>query len=195
MSIQHNPQQSPKLVVEPGMGTLEVFSLDTSEAFLFCMLKDLFENHWDKIQFGILIQGGVFEFSSATKPEKVALFDGYLTVELGNAHIHVCLGESKGTGCEPTPPEVAAHRKPSRAELYRKLNKQGQPTFWALRIFNGKDEQVLTIFLPNPLLTADMHLATQPDWSRLFLWDYLRKTYLGLPEDPQDRAASRFSHD
>jgi hypothetical protein len=177
------------------MGTLEIFPLDTSEQFLFKLLKDLFENQWEKVQFGILIQGSVLEISPPNKPERVALFDGYLTVDFGKWHMHVCLGDSVGTGCEPTPPEVSAHRRPSRAELYRKLNKHGQPAFWALRIYNGKNEQVLHVFLPNPLLTDEMHLAKEPDWTRLAVWDYLRKTYLGLAPDAKDRTARAFSHD
>ena len=125
----------------------------------------------------------------------MALFDGYLTVEFGGWHMHVCLGETTGKGCEPTPKEVSDHRRPARAELYRKLNKHGQPTFWGLRLFNGKNEQLITVFLPNPLLTKKMAYAKKPDWSRLKLWDYLRKTYLGLEEDPKDRLAARFAHD
>lgn len=184
-----------RTVHEPGMGTLEVFPLDTSEAFLFGMLKDIFENYWDKVQFGILIQGSVLEIQAPSKPEKVALFDGYLTVEFGHWHMHICVGENKGRGCEPTSKAVAQHRKPSRAELYRKLNKKGQPTFWGLRLFNGKNEQLLTVFLPNPLLTEQMDYADPPNWSRLQLWDYLRKTYAGLESDSKDRTAVKFSHD
>ncbi len=191
-----NSPFQPKLVHEPGMGTLEVFPLDTSEQFLFTLLKDLFENYWSEVQFGILIQGSVLELSAPQKPEKVALFDGYLTVEFGQwHHMHVCLGKSVGTGCEPTPPDVTEHRRPARAELYRKLNKNGHPTFWAFRMFNTKDEQLLTVFLPNPLLTKDMQYQKEPDWSRLTIWDYLRKTYLGLDPDPKDRTAGKFSHD
>lgn len=190
-----NNKLAPRAVHEPGLGDLEIFPLDTAEDFLFTLLKDLFENHWQTVQFGILIQGCVLEISPPSKPEKVARFDGYLTVEFGKWHMHTCIGETTGRGCEPTPPDVAAHRKPSRAELYRKLNKHGQPTFWALRIHNGKDEQVLTVFLPNPLLTEEMNLAKEPDWSKLALWDYLRKTYAGLEEDPKDRTARAFTHD
>jgi hypothetical protein len=194
MKRKTTPAQGRR-VHESGMGTLEVFPLNTAEDFLFRLFKDLFENYWDKVQFGILIQGSVLEISPPAKPTKVALFDGYLTVEFDRWHMHVCLGESTGRGCEPTPAAVTAHRRPSRAELYRKLNKAGKPTFWALRLFNGKNEQLLTVFLPNPLLTDDMNYASTPDWSKLQIWDYLRKTYLNLNPDPKDRTAARFTHD
>ena len=41
--------KAPRTVTEPGMGTLEVFALDTSEAALVALLTDIFENHWRTI--------------------------------------------------------------------------------------------------------------------------------------------------
>lgn len=190
---------TPITVHEPGNGTLEIWRLDTSEDFLWTLFKDLFENHWDKIQFGILIQGGVLEFEPPCKPTKLGRMDGYLTAEFGAfGHMHLCIGLNTGWKCSPTAPEVAQLRLPSSVELYRKLNLKGEPTFWALRAFNSKKpdpEQTLTVFLPNPLLTHDMNYADPPDWSRLELWNYLRKQYLGLDPDPKDLQALRFSHD
>lgn len=186
---------APEAVFEPGMGHLELFKLDTSEAFLVGFFKDLFENHWKEIQFGMLIQGCVLEISPPGKPDLCKAMDGYLTVVFGEWHIHVCVGHNTGKGCEPTAPEVAEHRKPSSAQLYRKLNAHGEPTFWAFRLLNGKGEQTLHIYLPNPLLTDDHHYAKSPDWAKLGLWDTLRKTYLGLEADPKDRTAKKFSHD
>jgi hypothetical protein len=89
-------------------------------------------------------------------------------------------------------PELAAHRRTSRAELYRVLNEQDQPTSWGLRLFNGKEEQQLTVFLPNPFLSSDDRILKEPDWSRLYLWDHLRKTYLQLEPEEKDRSATRF---
>lgn len=189
----------PLTVEEPGNGTLEIWPLDTSEEFLWALFKDLFENWWDKIQYGILIQGGVLEFEPPCKPTKVGRLDGYLTVEFGKlGHMHLCIGWNHGYHCTPTAPDVAEVRLPSRVELYRKLNSKGEPTFWALRTFNSRQpqpEQTLTVYLRNPLLTEDMDFAERPDWSRLALWDHLRKTCLGLDPDPKDRTARHFSHD
>lgn len=189
----------PKIVEEPGNGTLEVWYLDTSEDSLWTLFKDLFENWWDKIQYGILIQGGVLEFKPPCKPNKLGKLDGYLTAEFGElGHMHLCIGWNSGYKCSPTPTEVSEIRMPSRVELYRKLNNKGEPTFWSLRTFNSRKpdaEQTLTIYLPNPLLTDDMNYADPPDWTRLQLWDHLRKQYLGLDPDPKDRTATRFSHD
>lgn len=183
-----------KTVNEPGMGTLELFPLPAAEDFLFRLLEDIFENHWRTIVFGSLIQGAVFEIRAPNAPTRISLLDGYLTVNFGAWHFHVCIGAHKGSRKQPADPALAAHRRTARAELYRGLDDDGAPTNWGLRLFNGHDEQQLTVFLPNPFLTDEGKILETPDWSRLALWDHLRKTCLGLGPDPRDRAAKGFSH-
>jgi hypothetical protein len=184
-----------RTVFELGNGTLEIFDLSTSESPLFELLKDLFENHWQEIDFGILVQGAAWEIKATSKPESVTLHDGYLTVDFGAWHFHICIGENKGSPSHPTAPELKAHRRTSRAELYRQLNQSGTPNSWGLRLYNGKDEQQLTIFLPNPFLTPEMQIAKEPDWSRLALWDQLRAQWLGLSQpDHFDRSGHKFQH-
>ena len=63
-------------VFEAGNGTLEIFDLPISEPVLFELLKDLFENYWQEIVFGILIQGAAWEIKAPAKPESVNLYDG-----------------------------------------------------------------------------------------------------------------------
>lgn len=181
-------------VEEPGMGVLEVFPLDTSESFLFALCKDIFENHWSSIHFGVLIQGAAWEIKAPSAPTRISLFDGYLTVDFGAWHFHICIGPHKGTHRNPASPELAAWRRTRRAELYRHLDDEGAPVSWGLRLFNGNDEQQMTVFLPNPFLSDELTPLHKPDWRRLALWDHLRKTCLGLERDPKDRSAQRFSH-
>jgi hypothetical protein len=186
---------TPRTVFEPGNGTLEIFDLEPSETVLFDLLKDVFENYWEDIVFGILIQGAAWEIKASSKPESVSLYDGYLTIDFGAWHFHICIGENRGFKSHPTDPQLKVHRRTSRAELYRQLNDQGTPNSWGLRLYNGKDEQQLTVFLPNPFLTREMGIAKEPDWSRLTLWDHLRERWLGLAEpDPLDRAGRGFQH-
>ncbi|MBI1267886.1 MAG: hypothetical protein GC193_10705 [Cryomorphaceae bacterium] len=187
-------------VEEPGNGILECWRLDTSEDFLRKLFEDIFVNNWHQIQYGILIQGGVLEFEPPCAPTKFGYLDGYLTVEFGEfGHMHLCVGWNTGYCCSKTNEAIARLRLPSRVELYRKLNLHGEPTFWGLRTFNSREpepEQTLHIYLPNPLLTEEMDYADPPEWSKLSLWDHLRKHYLGIEEpDPKDRMANRFSHD
>jgi hypothetical protein len=175
------------------MGRLEIFALEPAEAVLLALLKEIFTEHWDKVQFGPLIQGAVWEIQAAGPPEKVSMLDGYLTVDFGSWHFHICIGEHKGSRYKPTSPELAAHRHTARAEFYRVINKDGTPDSWGLRLFNGQDEQQLTVFLPNPFLSAEMK-PQKPDWSRLALWDHLRRKYLGLEPETKDRSGKRMIH-
>ena len=184
---------APSTDYEPGLGTIEVFPLDVGEETLRRLLTDIFENHWREIQFGVMIQGSVFEIRAPRAPRS-GMLDGYLTIDFGDWHLHLCIGEHKGSRANPCPPELAKHRRTARAELYRCLDGACAAMSWGLRLFNGKDEQQLTVFLPNPFLSDDDRIEKEPDWSRLALWDYLRREYLDLDPDPRDRAAAAFVH-
>ncbi len=184
----------PRTVTEPGLGTLEVFPLDTSEAALHALLTDIFQNHWRTIQFGPLIEGAAWEIVAPHAAREMTLFDGYLTVDFGAWHFHLCIGPHRGSATAPVSPELAAHRRTARAELYRQLSDSGTPNSWGLRLLNGHDEQQLTVFLPNPFLSDELKPLPRPDWSRLALWDHLRQSTLGLGPDPKDRTGSSFVH-
>ncbi|MGE4278462.1 MAG: hypothetical protein AB7G62_02665 [Magnetospirillum sp.] len=177
---------------EWGTGKVEAFPLPTDQDFLFGLLSDIFENHWEKIVFGTLIQGAVFEIRVADAPRRIRMADGYLTVDFGFWHFHVCVGAHKGPSRAPTPPDLAAHRRTGRAEFYRILGEEGAPRSWGLRLFNGAGEQQMTVFLPSPFHAEDRMLKV-PDWSRLELWDGLRQRYLGLSPDPLDRQGPKRS--
>ena len=181
-----------RIVEEAGGGKVEIFPLSVAPDFLFELCRFLFEEHWHEIVFGSCVQGAVFEIAVDAAPKKVGVFDGYLTVDFGKWHFHLCIGENKGGPRNPTPPELAAHRRTARAELYRNLSAEGTPRSWGLRFFNGAGEQQMTVFLPNPLLTPEMKPARPPDFGRLALWDELRRRCLGLAPDPLDRTAKGF---
>ena len=182
-------------VGDPDGATVEIFPLPTDEGSLEELLRDLFEQHWDKITFGPLIQGAAWQIRAPHAPTQVGMLDGYLTVAFGISHFHLCIGPHKGTRSSPTPKALARHRRTARAELYRRLDKSGAPVSWGLRLFNGHDEQQITILLPNPFLSADDKILKTPDWSRLELWDRLRARWLGATDaDPVDRSGRGFSH-
>jgi hypothetical protein len=183
-------------ITDPDGATVEVFPLPTDETSLETLLRDLFENHWDKIVFGPIIQGAAWEMKAPHAPSHVGMLDGYLTVAFGISHFHLCIGPTKGPRHDPTPPAVARHRQTKRAELYRRLDRDGAPTSWGLRLFNGEGEQQVTILMPNPFLSPDGEKVLKtPDWSRLALWDALRARWTGAEgPDPADRSASRFRH-
>jgi len=189
-----SPSANGRIVEEPGVGTLEVWALEPSEEVLHTLLRDLFTNHWRDITFGPLVQGAAYELRAPGEPRKITLLDGYLTVDWGGTHFHLCIGQTRGHPDSPTDPLLARHRRTHRAELYRRINRDGTPDTWGLRLFNGKGEQQITVLFPNPFLTEDLAFADQPDWTRLHLWDHVRETYLGMPPDDRDRSGRRMVH-
>jgi hypothetical protein len=186
----------PRRILDEDGATVEVFDLPVDAASLEALLRDLFENHWSEITFGPIIQGAAWEMRAAEAPSVVKMFDGYLTVAFGVPHFHICIGAHRGQHNNPASPELAFHRRTSRAELYRRLSRAGTPVSWGLRLFNGKNEQQITILLPNPFLHPETDKVLKaPDWPRLALWDHLRARWLGLGEpDPFDRSGRRFGH-
>ncbi|BAI71419.1 hypothetical protein AZL_007810 [Azospirillum sp. B510] len=180
------------VVEEPGMGRVEIFPLPTDQDLLLALLKDAFEVWWRDIVFGTLVQGAVFEIRAPNAPRKVSLFDGYLTVDFGAWHFHVCIGSHRGTPRNPVDPELARIRRTARAEMYRVLGSDGAPRSWGLRLFNGKGDQQMTLFFPNPFLGENDRILKEPDWSRLSMWDRFRERYLGLMPDPLDRSGRGF---
>lgn len=187
-------QKRGTIVDEPGNGRVEIFALNTSEAALFSLCRDLFENAWQDLVFGILIQGAAWEIRAPCAPQRIALSDGYLTVDFGVWHFHICIGPHLGTRKAPTSPELARIRRTGRAELYRLLGPDDAPTSWGLRLFNGNGEQQMNIFFPNPFLTDAGKISKTPDWSRLAIWDRTREQALGLAPDARDRAGKAFWH-
>ena len=184
----------PEAVVDAdGRKTREVWPLPMEEAFLEAFLRDLFERHWEGLVFGPLIQGAAYEFKCPSKPRSVTLFDGYLTVHYGSGgHFHLCIGENRGPEASPTPPELRAHRKPSKAQLFRGYGRDGKPVTWGFEMWNGKDEPMISIFFPNPFLTDDDQIAEQPDFSRLSVWRSVAKTWLNREPEALDEAGRGF---
>jgi hypothetical protein len=191
-----NTQAVPQRIVDEDGAPVDVFALPSDEASLEALLRELFVEHWRDITFGPIIQGAAWEIRAAQAPDRVGMMDGYLTIAFGGPHFHICIGEHRGTELSPVSPKLAHHRRTSRAELYRRISRDGTPVSWGLRLFNGQDEQQITVLLPNPFLDRDDTILRTPDWSRLELWDQLRAQWLGLNDpDPLDRAGKGFRHD
>ncbi len=183
--------QRGRIIEEEGSGTLEIFDLPVDAGFLEKLLTDVYENYWDQIHFGTAVQGGVWEVRAPNAPQRIGVSDGYLTVDFGLWHFHICIGENKGSRRNPTSAQLAKKRRTSIAQLYRSLRDEGQPSSWGLRLFNGAGEQQMTVFLPNPYLTVEQKFLKEPNFDHLQMWDHLRKEYLGLEPDPLDRMPSK----
>lgn len=174
--------------------TTEYFDFPATEESLTALLRELFDAHWDKIDFGPCLQGAVFELRFATKP-RIGYLDGYFTIgEAGEGHwhFHLCVGAHKGTKARPTPPELAAWRQCARAAFYCDSDATGRPGSWGLRLWNGRSEQMMTVFFPNPWLNEERTKRVKvPDWNRLALWSDLRARYAGVPADPPPAIEAR----
>ena len=53
---------------------------------------------------------------------------------------------------------------------------------WGILLWNGAEEQMITLYLPSPFLDDRLKPMREPDWSRLALWNQLRARYLGETE-------------
>lgn len=179
------PQVEEKVHAEVSLDGIktEYEYMDCGQQVQESLFKELFETHWKSLRFGPCLQGAVFELVLTEKP-RVSFLDGYLTVDAGPWHFHLCVGEYKGkTAHHKEPPEnlaeIARQRRVAKAAFFRTTDSAGSPQSWGLRFWNGRSEQMITVFLPNPFRGDDLRRLKEPDWFRLDLWKSLRKTYLG----------------
>ena len=177
------------VIVETDGSREQVWPLPTDEQSLLDLIHLCFVEYWDDIWFGFLIQGAAWEVAAPNPPKRISTYDGYATIDFGRWHFHLCIGEHEASG-----PELGRIRRCARAELYRGISGDGCPTSWGVRLFNGRNEQMMTVMLPNPFLTNDQQLRDEPAWEQLELWDRLRQTYLELDPDPLDRSGKGFGH-
>lgn len=175
--------ETPTAVQNPDGSTAEHFDIALAPGRLEKLFRELFEEHWHEIIFGPCIQGAVFEIHLTEKPKKVAMLDGYLTVDTGPWHFHLCIDEHK----QAATPELARQRQASRAVFFHDIREKGLVKgSWGLRLWNGFGEQMITVFFPNPYLTDEQKINKEPDWSRLALWERLRETYSHV-QPPMER--------
>lgn len=148
-----------------------------TEAAMKDLIDRLFVENWAHIVVGPCIEGAVFEVVFKKAPT-AKIFDGYLTVDLGDWHFHLCVAPHKGSSSE----ELRRMRPVAKVGFFERRGKGcAGGRSWGLRMWNGYGEQMTTVFLPNPRLTDDMQMLKTPDWSRLDLYYKLRQKFLNEP--------------
>ncbi len=186
MDSSVSPAASEETLPDGGVQT--IWEIPPAREALERLLRDLFTDHYTELSFGPCIQGAVFEIHAERPPKRIGYLDGYLTVDFGNWHLHLCIGEHKGDADNTCPKELAEWRRCARAALVRTHTPRPTaghpPVSYSIVLWNGKGEQMITFFLPNPWLDEKSRLAPEPDWTRLGLWNHIRTGYLGLPADP-----------
>src|SRR5438093_5847324 len=101
------------------------------------LLTELLTEHWAKLTVGPLIEGAAYEIQFAAPP-KVTMLDGYLTVDTGAWHFHLCVNDYRGTRSE----ELARIQRVARAAFFRTEGGSCAGT-WGLRLWNGRGEQMI----------------------------------------------------
>jgi hypothetical protein len=168
------------VVINPDGSRTEYHEVSTDAATLERLFREIFEQHWDGITAGPILQGAAYELMYS-KPPKVTLSAGYLTVDTGEYHFHLYLGEAEGKAAPSSNPELARQRKVSRAVFFSETREGGKgclPGSWGFRMWNGLGEQMITIYFPNPYFDKQ-GMVKEPQWERLQLWERLRGQYSG----------------
>lgn len=151
--------------------------LPHDEPTMRALAQELFGTYWRSVVVGPCIEGAVFEVSFQSPPD-VRYSDGYLTVDLGPWHFHLCIGPHKGNSSD----ELRQKRPVAKAAFSEGRGKGcAGGRSWGLRLWNGYEEQMTTVFLPNPRIGDDHELLKTPDWARLDTYYRLRSQFLGEP--------------
>ena len=134
------------------------------------LLTEVFTEHWADVTFGPVIEGSAWEIH-LTAPPTLSLRDGYLTVDTGAWHFHLCVDDHAAHGNAA----LAAVRRVRRAAFFRTDGGSCVPTSWGVRLWNGRGEQMITIFFPSPFYDHETDARRrEPDWSRTALWEAMR---------------------
>ncbi len=185
ITINKEPQVEP---LDGGKRALHTWALPTDEAFLTDFLTHVFTQYWDQIIFGPIIEGAAYELSCPMEPTTCRVFDGYLTVSFGGPHFHLCVGENKGSPKSPTPEDLKRRRRPSKAQIFRRLDKDGAPLSWGFEMWNGDGVPMVSIFFASPFISTGDKISKTPQWERLAMWRDISARYLG--REPEEFDAS-----
>ena len=139
------------------------------------LLTELFTEHWPAVTVGPLVEGAAYEIRFTVAP-KVSMLDGYMTIDTGTWHFHLCVGDHRGT---PSP-ELARIRRVARCAFFTTEGGTCAPTTWGLRLWNGRGEQMITILFPSPHFDDEWRRLSEPHWEKTELWRALRRRYAGV---------------
>ena len=138
------------------------------------LLRELLTDHWARLTVGPIVQGAAWEVRFTTPPA-LSMLDGYLTVDTGPWHFHLCVGDTRGQG----DPALARARRVGRAAFFRALGGSCVPESYGLRLWNGLGEQMVTVFFPNPFYDDESYRLREPDPRRTELWEDFKRRYCG----------------
>ena len=162
------------VVHEPDGSVTEYIDVPVTGDTVQRLLGEVFGEHWAVISAGPVIEGAAYEIRF-TAPPRLSVLDGYLTVDTGPWHFHLCVKDHHGAKT----PEVARLRRVARAAFFRTEGGSCVPGAWGLRLWNGRGEQMITVYFPNPWLDDGLERSRHPRWELTAVWDDLRARYAG----------------
>lgn len=164
---------SERATIDPATGAaIESWDVPVEGDTIQSLMTELLEEHWAGVTIGPLIEGAAWEIRFAEKP-KLSMMDGYLTVDTGPWHFHLCVNDHRGART----PELARLRRVGRAAFFRERGDACAPMTWGLRLWNGHGEQMVTVLFPNPHFDDAWRLLDEPRWEKTAIWDGLRQRY------------------
>jgi len=162
------------VVREPDGSLTEYTDVSVAGDTVERLMTEVFGEHWAAISAGPIVDGAAYEIRF-TAPPKLSMLDGYLTVDPGPWHFHLCVNDHRGAAT----PDLARVRRVARAAFFRTDGGSCVPGAWGLRLWNGRGEQMITVYFPNPWLADDLERVREPRWERTALWEDLRARYAG----------------
>lgn len=174
------PLQQKTTELSPTGGAIEYEDFPSHVDVTGPLLYYLFQENWQQLQVGHVIQGSVLELEFTEAPKLCVLYDGYLTVVTQAWHLHLCLEPHLGGADKTTPESLRRERLVSRAALYRSLDSRGKAQSWGIQFWNGGGEKMMSLFLPNPYLGAGENLLPEgkANFEKLALYEELREIYI-----------------
>src|SRR5438445_5053180 len=85
------------MVVRELDGTVTTYDeVDVEGAGVERLLTELFTEHWPAITVGPLVEGAAYEIRF-TAAARVSTLDGYMTIDTGAWHFHLCVVDHRAT--------------------------------------------------------------------------------------------------
>ena len=160
---------------DPDGSTIEYDEVPVAGDLVERLLRELFGEHWSDLTVGPIVEGAAYEIRFATPPT-LSMLDGYLTVDTGAWHFHLCVGDHRAA-----PAPLAKVRRVGRAAFFRSADGTCLPMTWGLRLWNGRGDQMITIFFPNPYYDERADTRQPADWNKTALWESFRQRYTAPP--------------
>ena len=86
---------TPPIVETEDGGREQHWPLPADEQSLLDLIHICFDDYWDDIWFGIIMEGAAWEVVAPNAPKLISVYDGYVTVDFGRWHFHLCIGEHR----------------------------------------------------------------------------------------------------